>query len=88
MLAHIVNNSYIVMITLILMLPSELMLRCLSILTKVNSIVDVNIVLVHLSWCFLNSVSTQILSKHTIMKAPTSMHWPDLMDVVVCGFIW
>ncbi len=59
----LVNNSYKVMITLILMLPPELMLRCLSILTKVNSIVDVNkivsdSVLVHLSWCFHNSVST------------------------------
>jgi hypothetical protein len=89
----LVNNSYKVMITLILMLPPELMLRCLSILTKVNSIVDVNkivsdSVLVHLSWCFHNSVSTWILCKHTIKKGPTSMHRPDLMDVIICGFIW
>jgi hypothetical protein len=81
------------MITLILLLPRELMLRCLSIFTKVNSIVDFNkivsdSVLVHLSWCFHNSVTTQILCKHTIMKAPTNMHRPALMDVVMCGFIW
>jgi hypothetical protein len=85
-----VNNSYKVMITLVLMLPSELMLRCLSILTKVNSIVDVNKIVsdsvsVHLSLCFHNFVSTQIC-KCTIIKAPTSMQRPDLMDVM-CGSI-
>jgi hypothetical protein len=71
------------MIILILMSPLELMLRCLSILRKVNSIVDFNkivsdSVLVHLSWCFHNSVFTQILCKHTIMKPPTNMHRPQL----------
>jgi hypothetical protein len=81
------------MITLILMLPPELMLRCLSIFTKVNSIVDFNKIVwqcigAHLSWCFHNSVSTQIACSHTIMKAPTNTHRPALMDVVMCGFIW